>query len=128
MKPAHCPACGSDRVLPILYAGRQEHDAEGRPEYFVGSEPLGNGINQLALWGCESCRLLIYHLLVICPDCGSENIHFLTYGYPSKETLEAANRGEIMLGGCDISRISLREVGCADCRTKFPHPFMGPRH
>jgi hypothetical protein len=35
-----------------------------------------------------------------CPTCHSaENVIPLVYGYPSQETVDAADRGEIALGG-----------------------------
>ena len=37
-----------------------------------------------------------------CPTCGKELIPIL-YGYPAPETMEKADKGEIMLGGCCVS-------------------------
>lgn len=35
-----------------------------------------------------------------CPQCGSdENVLPIVYGYPSEELFEAAERGEVALGG-----------------------------
>jgi hypothetical protein len=35
-----------------------------------------------------------------CPECGSrENVIPIVYGYPSDELFEAADRGEVELGG-----------------------------
>ena len=34
-----------------------------------------------------------------CPRCGGEAIR-IVYGFPTFETFEAAERGEVMLGGC----------------------------
>ncbi|UCH79180.1 MAG: hypothetical protein JSU81_04330 [Candidatus Coatesbacteria bacterium] len=35
-----------------------------------------------------------------CPKCGSdENVIPIVYGYPSEELFEAAERGEVALGG-----------------------------
>jgi hypothetical protein len=36
-----------------------------------------------------------------CPECGSnENVIPIIYGYPGPELREAAERGEVFLGGC----------------------------
>jgi len=39
-----------------------------------------------------------------CPECGtSENVIPIIYGYPGPELREAADRGEVWLGGCVIT-------------------------
>lgn len=38
-----------------------------------------------------------------CPECGSEDTVRIVYGFPGTEMIEAAERGEIALGGCVIS-------------------------
>lgn len=38
-----------------------------------------------------------------CPVCGSNDIVKILYGMPTYETFQAAERGEISLGGCCIS-------------------------
>jgi hypothetical protein len=39
-----------------------------------------------------------------CPECGSsENVVPIVYGYPGEELLEAAERGEVKLGGCVVA-------------------------
>ena len=35
-----------------------------------------------------------------CPNCGSENVVPIVYGYPTRETAQAAERGEVILYGC----------------------------
>jgi hypothetical protein len=35
----------------------------------------------------------------VCPECSSEDTVPIVYGYPSNEMCEAAERGEISLGG-----------------------------
>jgi hypothetical protein len=37
-----------------------------------------------------------------CPRCSSPDFVPILYGLPSKEGLEAANRGEVVFGGCSI--------------------------
>ena len=40
---------------------------------------------------------------LVCPKCGSREAMEILYGYPSSEAFEAADRGEIFLGGCCVS-------------------------
>ncbi len=55
---------------------------------------------------------------VRCPECGSNEIVSIVYGYPSKEQFEAEDRGEIALGGCSAD--VLRPVWqCKNCRHMF---------
>jgi hypothetical protein len=35
-----------------------------------------------------------------CPECGAEKPLRIVYGYPSPELREAADRDEVVLGGC----------------------------
>lgn len=37
-----------------------------------------------------------------CPACGSERVAPIIYGYPSAEAGAAAERGELVLGGCMV--------------------------
>ena len=45
--------------------------------------------------------LLVPRRRVECPRCGSPGVPIL-YGYPSDEMFEAADQGEVALGGCVI--------------------------
>ena len=36
-----------------------------------------------------------------CPECGGEGVQ-IVYGMPSHELFEAAERGEVALGGCCV--------------------------
>jgi hypothetical protein len=39
-----------------------------------------------------------------CPECGSsEGVVPIIYGYPGEELVEAAERGEVKLGGCIVT-------------------------
>ena len=49
-----------------------------------------------------------------CPKCGSRSAAGIIYGYPSAETREIAERGEIVLGGC-IIRESNPKWFCKNC-------------
>lgn len=54
---------------------------------------------------------------VKCPHCGSKVLR-IQYGYPGHEMMEAAERGEILLGGCCISPDS-PDYGCPTCGQPF---------
>lgn len=51
-----------------------------------------------------------------CPACDSPLIADICYGYPSRETAEAAGRGEIVLGGCLIDDAN-PQWKCRACQT-----------
>jgi len=53
-----------------------------------------------------------------CPRCKSENNVKILYGYPSKKALKEAERGEIWLGGCEISENN-PDFKCRDCGKEF---------
>ena len=38
----------------------------------------------------------------ICPNCGSDNATPIMYGLPTSEGFSAAERGEVVLGGCIV--------------------------
>ena len=40
--------------------------------------------------------------MVICPKCRSDRTAPILYGYPSHEAFEAEERGELILGGCEM--------------------------
>lgn len=54
-----------------------------------------------------------------CPRCGSTEAIRIVYGYPTSETFEASERGEIRLGGCVIGPES-PELECARCGAELP--------
>jgi len=39
---------------------------------------------------------------LVCSECGSEDVVPIIYGEPNMELFEAAERGEVCLGGCII--------------------------
>jgi len=53
-----------------------------------------------------------------CPKCGSAEVLRIAYGLPGPEMGEAAERGEIALGGCVIDERS-RQWECATCKVTF---------
>lgn len=70
-------------------------DAEVVSE-FGGEEPTGSfpDVNK----GSE----LNDDAVIRCPQCGSEDVIGIVYGYPTEETLERAKAGEVRLGGCVV--------------------------
>lgn len=53
----------------------------------------------------------------VCPQCGGAPTK-IVYGYPTYETFEAAERGEVLLGGCMVwdGRPSSQ---CSQCGAEF---------
>jgi hypothetical protein len=58
-----------------------------------------------------------------CPGCGSWNATPIVHGLPTAQAVEAADRGEIVLAGCRVSRAS-RAWRCRECGTRFGIPPM----
>ena len=59
----------------------------------------------------------------VCPKCGGKIVE-IVYGEPTDELFNAAERGEVILGGCCIAfdekgnQIDPK-YGCVDCDEKF---------
>lgn len=53
-----------------------------------------------------------------CPACRASMLRPILYGYPSAEGFEAADRGEVALGGCVVFSSSPDYV-CRACGTLF---------
>ena len=49
-----------------------------------------------------------------CPECGSEKTVPILYGYPAPDAFESEKRGEVILGGCIVSKFSPK-WHCNDC-------------
>ena len=62
----------------------------------------------------------------VCPECGGRLVPVL-YGYPSPDALKRAAKGEIALGGCDVSakNISHSYFSCNDCGWEFDMGLCG---
>ena len=54
-----------------------------------------------------------------CPSCGSTDAIRIEYGYPSSELAEAAERGEVILGGCLIWP-EAPDFECRGCGSALP--------
>lgn len=57
-----------------------------------------------------------------CPQCGTELVS-VTFGFPTPELLAAADRGEVVLGGCCPPSRGGRVLGCPACGLG---PMRGP--
>ena len=53
-----------------------------------------------------------------CPNCNSENIIDIIYGYPTDELLEDSKAGRVVLGGC-IVEPSNPIFKCNNCFKRF---------
>lgn len=63
--------------------------------------------------------------MVICPKCRSTKTAPILYGYPSYEAFEAAERGEILLGGCEmIDGMPHEDYGCLECRYRWSKELL----
>ena len=52
-----------------------------------------------------------------CPKCG-ENLIEIIYGMPGSELFEAEERGEVILGGCEVSD-DQPEYRCKNCDVDY---------
>ena len=63
--------------------------------------------------------------MVVCPKCKSDRTVPILYGYPSHEAFEAEERGELILGGCEmIDGMPHEDYGCLDCDTDGQRNFF----
>ena len=53
-----------------------------------------------------------------CPECEAKKTVPIVYGLPSPDTFEAAERGEVVLGGCDIEPDNPRRA-CPACEHRW---------
>ena len=56
-----------------------------------------------------------------CPRCGSAEATRILYGLPTHEAWEAAQRGEIAIGGCIVGPES-PDFECSGCGAAVPWP------
>jgi len=63
-----------------------------------------------------------------CPRCGSTSLE-VVFGLPGMELFEAADRGEVVLGGCSIIDGEDEQFECAgiDCGIRFPASVVDNR-
>ena len=62
-----------------------------------------------------------------CPKCGSPDVVPILYGCPTPEGMEAAERGEIRLGGCCVTDRDPSRF-CRACEHSFDlRPFGAAR-
>lgn len=55
-----------------------------------------------------------------CPECGSDRIVPILYGLPTSESGEAADRGELLIGGC-MTGPGAPRWGCGACHWEPPY-------
>jgi hypothetical protein len=53
-----------------------------------------------------------------CPECHAKDTVPIVYGFPSYDTFEAADRGEVAIGGCVIEADNPR-WGCPACEHRW---------
>lgn len=53
-----------------------------------------------------------------CPECGSENVIPIAYGYPSEEAWKEVGKGLVKFGGCTITGND-PDYFCRDCFHEF---------
>lgn len=61
-----------------------------------------------------------------CPRCGSAEAVPILYGMPTGDAFEAAERGEIALGGCVVGE-EAPELLCRGCGVPLPWAAELPR-
>ena len=66
---------------------------------------------------------------MVCPECGNRTVVPMAYGYPGAGMFGAAERDEIILGGCCVP--GLYSHGCTACgwRKRWdnsPNDAIGP--
>lgn len=54
----------------------------------------------------------------VCPVCESAHVLPIVYGFPPSDVMDAARRGELVLGGCNIDE-SYRNFCCMNCKARF---------
>ncbi len=57
----------------------------------------------------------------ICPNCGTDKVLPIAYGYPGPDLAAMARRGEVVLGGCMITGNDPTHV-CQKCGHRFKLP------
>jgi hypothetical protein len=61
-----------------------------------------------------------------CPKCGGSAVVPILYGLPGPKAFEAAERGEVVLGGCLIPEPPLPRWACRGCGTRWPSSEEAP--
>ena len=88
-----CQMCGLDTEVIPGFGG-------GELTRFIRDVNKGSELNDDAV--------------IRCPQCGSEDVIGIVYGYPTEETLERAEAGEVRLGGCIVGYCSPNRY-CKNC-------------
>lgn len=56
----------------------------------------------------------------ICPECNSQDLIPLAYGYPTDETFKAADRGEVVLGAASLEAQTWQRTVAEIAAKTFP--------
>ena len=62
-----------------------------------------------------------------CPECGSTEVIPIVYGMPGLDLMQAADRGEVALGGCVIVEGFDPTHSCRVCGHEFQPPARAQR-
>lgn len=76
-------------------------------EVIVSGDGDRRGIGPLGTYGGERC-----------PTCGSPHVRPIVCGDPGPEAIDAAERAEVVLGGCVIGPAD-PDVSCSDCGARW---------
>lgn len=60
-----------------------------------------------------------------CPACGKHAGVNIVYGFPAPELMDAAERGEVALGGCCLPLEPI-QFRCLACEHEWGEPYQGP--
>jgi hypothetical protein len=64
------------------------------------------------------------HMQRTCPECGGKGLR-IVYGLPSLELAEAADRGEVVLGGCVVGDENPNRH-CVQCSSEWSTRTLSP--
>lgn len=78
---------------------------------------------------CTAAALIVLTSIAVadipekCPACGRDTVIGIVYGEPSREMMEKAQRGEIILGGCNVDYPAPRWE-CKTCKNRERLPLI----
>ncbi len=108
---------GDSDVEPIVDKNGEEVSVTKTSEEGITETPEPD-IVESDVAETESEAEVTEEAIEVCPECGSANVLRIIYGKPNQELAEKAERGEVKLGGCVISRESPYNY-CKDCKAEW---------
>ncbi len=106
-----------DRCYIMLTGNKPDEDMFTHPDTISG-DFLGKYYDHLKEFvAIKKAPIMVRRKPVKCPHCGSKVLR-IQYGLPGPKMMEAADRNEILLGGCCISEDS-PDFGCPVCGQAF---------